>query len=111
MADFTLSSGAVPRVFPEGAQVGAYPRGGGDYPVERPRPAFLVPGEPGGQGKVLGEAAGKPRPPVDEPEATSVVAGGVLTFLGLAPRGQYWAAAEVDGRWRYVAFTAGPPPP
>jgi hypothetical protein len=72
---FTLGAGR----FPVGTTVGVYAR------------------------RTMIEAAG----PVGGTEVTSAVtsAGLTTTFTGLAWSTEYWAAAEVGGVWRKVAFT------
>ena len=79
--DFTL---ACPHRFPEGTSVGAYPAS--NWPAQVLSPS----------GAPLGAATD-----------TQSVASGSLAFTGLVSGTRYFAAADVNGIWRYVAFTAG----
>ncbi len=68
--------------FPEGATVGVYDALG--------YPSFPAGGPPGAI------------------VTTDISSGGTVTFTGLLDK-PYWAAAEVSGTWRYVAFVVAEP--
>lgn len=82
MAAFSLAA----NVFPDGTAVGAYPTSN-----------WSAPGEPSG-------------PPVGNPTETKERIGGKVEFTSLSAGGDYWAAAQVGGVWRYVRFEVIPLP-
>lgn len=45
--------------------------------------------------------------PIGASSAEAAVTGGAAAFTGLVAGTEYWAAAQVGGRYRYVRFTAG----
>jgi|GEM_PF-4996426 len=70
-------------IFPDGTTVKAYPAS--NWPT---------PGQPSGA-------------PIGSASAEGTVSGSSVTLSGLVADTQYWAVAQVSGKYRYVGFEAG----